>query len=77
MKNEKETSNLNFNVHLFGKPEKHFGLCFKSQLQYKNKNQNFVSNFAFQFILDKKKWHFRYMEWSPGQRHLFVFIYLY
>ena len=55
MKNEKETSNLNFNVHLFGKPEKHFGLCFKSQLQYKNKNQNFISNFAFLFILDKKK----------------------
>ena len=55
MKNEKETSNLNFNVHLFGKSENHFGLCFKSQLQYKNKNQNFISNFAFLFILDKKK----------------------
>ena len=28
----------------------HFVLCFASQLQYRNKNQNFVSSFVFQFI---------------------------
>ena len=25
-------------------------LCFMSQLQYRNENQNFISNFVFQFI---------------------------
>ena len=50
MKNEKRTSNLNFNVQLFWKSKNHFVLCFTSQLQHKNKNQNFISNFTFQFI---------------------------
>ena len=50
MKNEKRTSNLNFNVQLFWKSKNHFILGFTSQLQYKNKNQNFISNFGFQFI---------------------------
>ena len=32
-----------------------------SQPQYRNKNQNFISNFVFQFI-EKTKWHFRYTD---------------
>ena len=28
----------------------YFVSCFMSQLQYRNKNQKFISNFAFQFI---------------------------
>ena len=32
-----------------------------SQLQYRNENQNFLSNFVFQFI-KKMKWHFRYKD---------------
>ena len=50
MKNEKQTSNLNFNVQLFWKSENHLFWCFLSQLQYGNENQNFISNFTFQFI---------------------------
>ena len=33
--------------------------CFMYQLQYRNKNENFISNFAVQFI-KKTKCHFRY-----------------
>ena len=50
MKNEKQTSNLNFNVQLFGKSKNHLFWCFLSQLQYRNENQNLISNFIFQFI---------------------------
>ena len=50
-----KTSNLNFNVQLFWKSKNHFVLCFTSQLRCKNKNQNFISNFAFQFIGKKKR----------------------
>ena len=32
-----------------------------SQFQYRNKNQNFISNFVFQFI-KKTKWHFGYTD---------------
>ena len=32
-----------------------------SQLQYRNENQNFISNFVFQFI-KKAKWHFSYTD---------------
>ena len=31
-------------------------LCFISQIQYRNEDQNFKSNTAFQFI-KKTKWH--------------------
>ena len=62
MKNEKQTSNLNFNVQLFWKLKHHLFWCFLSQLQYTNENQNFLSNFLFQFI-KKMKWHFRYTNW--------------
>ena len=54
MKNEKQTSNLNFNVQLFWKSENHLFWCFLSQLQYRNKNQNLISNFIFQFIKKNK-----------------------
>ena len=50
-------SNLNFNVQLFWKSKNHLFWCFLSQLQYRNENQNFFSNFIFQFI-KKTKWHF-------------------
>ena len=60
MKNGKQISSFNFNVHLFWKSKYHLVLCFMSQLQYRNKNQNFISNFVFQFI-KKAKWHFGYM----------------
>ena len=33
-----------------------------SQLQYRNENQNYLSNFIFQFI-KKTKWHFGYTDW--------------
>ena len=36
-------------------------LCFMSQFQCRNKNQNFISNFIFQFI-KKTKWHFGYTD---------------
>ena len=65
MKNEKQTSNLNFNVQLFWKSEHRLFWCFRSQLQYKNENQNFISNFIFQFI-KKPKWHFGYTEWDSN-----------
>ena len=61
MKNEKRTSNLNFNVQLFLKWKNGLVLFFMSQLQYRNENQNFISNFVFQFI-KKTKWHFRYRD---------------
>ena len=61
MKNEKQTSNLNFNVQLFWKLKNHLFWCFLSQLQYRNENQNFLSNFIFQFI-KKTKRHFRYTD---------------
>ena len=32
-----------------------------SQSQYRNKNQDFISNFVFQFI-KKTKWHFGYTD---------------
>ena len=32
-----------------------------SQLQHRNENQNFISNFVLQFI-KKTKWHFRYTD---------------
>ena len=53
-KNEKQTSNLNFNVQIFWKSKNHLVWCFLSQLHYRNENQNFISNFVFQFI---KKWN--------------------
>ena len=61
MKNEKQTSNLNFNVQLFRKSENHLFWCFLSQLQYRNENENFISNFIFQLI-KKTKWHFGYTD---------------
>ena len=61
MKNEKQTSNLNFNVQLFWKSEKHLFWCFLFQFQYRNENQNFISNFVFQFI-KKTKWQFGYTD---------------
>ena len=64
MKNEKQTSNLNFNVQLFLKSKNHLVLRFMSQLLYREENQNFVSNFVFQFI-KKTKWHFRYTDSLP------------
>ena len=54
MKNEKRTSDLNFNVQLFRKWEIHLPLCFMSQLQYRNENQNFISDFVFQVIKKSK-----------------------
>ena len=36
-------------------------LIFLSQLQYRNENQNVISNFIFQFI-KKAKWHFGYTD---------------
>ena len=54
MKNEKQTSNLNFNVQLFRKSENHLFWCFLSQLQYRNENQKVISNFIFQFIKKKR-----------------------
>ena len=62
MKNEKQTSNLNFNVQLFWKSENHLFWCFLSQLQYKNENPNFISNFISEFI-KKAKWYFGYTDW--------------
>ena len=38
-------------------------LMFLSQFQYRNENQNFISNFIFQFI-KKTKWHFGYTDSS-------------
>ena len=67
MKNEKQTSNLNFNVQRFWKSENHLFWCFLSQLQYRNENQNFISNFIFQFI-KKSKWHFGCTDYHTSQR---------
>ena len=36
-------------------------LMFLSQFQYRNENQNFISNFIFQFI-KKTKWHFGFTD---------------
>ena len=52
MKNEKQTSNLNFNVQLIWKSENHRFWCFLSQLQYKNENQNLLISY---FNLSKKR----------------------
>ena len=41
---------MNFSVQLFWKLENHLFWCFLSQLQYRNENQNLISNFIFQFI---------------------------
>ena len=46
----------------------HGFLCFMSQLQYRNENQNFVSNFVFQFI-KKMKWHFGYTDCLLGLKY--------
>ena len=51
MKNEKQTSNFNFNVQLFLKSENHSN----------RNNQSFISNFIFQFI-KKRKWDFGYTD---------------
>ena len=50
MKNEKQTSNLNFSVQLFRKSKNHLILCFMSQVWHRNENPNIISNFVFQFI---------------------------
>ena len=46
MKNEKQTSNLNFNVQLFWNLENYLFWCFLSQLQYRIQNQNFIFNLS-------------------------------
>ena len=51
-KNKQRTSNLNSNVQVFSKSKNHLVWCAMSQL-HKNENQNFVSNFVFQFT---KEW---------------------
>ena len=61
MKNEKQTSNLSFNVQLFQKSENNLFWCFLSELQYWNENQNYISNFIFQ-LMKKTKWHFGYTD---------------
>ena len=55
MKNEKQTSNLNVNVQLFLKSENHLFWCFLSQLQYRNEDQKFISNFIFQLTKKQKQ----------------------
>ena len=40
---------------LFWKSKNHLFWCFLSQLQYRNENQNYISNFIFQFIKKKKR----------------------
>ena len=52
---KKRLSNLTFNVQLFWKLKNHLVLCFMSQLQKKNKSQNFIFNFVFQFIKKTKQ----------------------
>ena len=39
-------------------------MFYVSKFQYRNKNQNFISNFVFQFI-KKTKWHFGYTDFTP------------
>ena len=55
MKNQKQTSNLNFKVQLFEKSENHLFWCFLSKVQCRNENQNYISNFIFQFIKKRKR----------------------
>ena len=40
-----------------------------SQLQYRNENQNFISNFVFKFI-KKMKWHLRYTDFYFEKRKI-------
>ena len=54
MKNKKRTSNLNFKVQLFQKSKNRFISCYLSEIQYKNKNRNFIPDFAFQFTQKPK-----------------------
>ena len=54
MKNEKQTSNLNFNVHLFWKSKNHLFWCFLSQLQYKTKIKIL---FLISYFNLSKKWN--------------------
>ena len=49
---KKHTSNLNFNVQLSWKSKYHLVLCFMSQLQHRNENQNFLISHS---ILSKKQ----------------------
>ena len=62
MKNEKRTLNLNFNAQLFWKSKNYLVSFFISQLLYRNDNQNFLSNFVYQFM-KKIKLHFRYTDY--------------
>ena len=39
-------------------------MFYVSKFQYRNKNQNFISNFVFQFT-KKTKWHFGYTDFTP------------
>ena len=43
---------------------------FVSQLQYRNENQIFISNFVFQFN-KKMKWHIRYTDFSDHKNTAF------
>ena len=62
MKNEKQTSNLNFNVQLFWKSENHLFWCFLSQLQYRKEIMKFLISY---FNLSKTtKWCFGYTDWQ-------------
>ena len=68
---------MNFNVQLFWKLENHLFWCFLSQLQYRNENQNFISNFISQFI-KKTNLYFGYTDldafcaFKPKSKRLFV-----
>ena len=81
MKNGKRNSNLNFNAQLFWKSKNHLVWCFISQPKYWKENQNFISNFAFQFI-KKMLWRFRYTDSSTvgifffSEKELFSWTYL-
>ena len=46
-----------------------------SKLQYRNKNQNYISNFIFQFIKkkNKTKWHFGNTDYVNLHVHDFTF----
>ena len=70
MKNKERAANLNLNVQLFWKSKNLLVLCFMSQLQYRNENQNFISNFVFRFI-EKTKWHFWYTDLLAATSYFF------
>ena len=61
MKNEKHTSNSNFNIQLFWRLEDDLFWYFLSQLLYRNENQTLflISHFN---LSKKTKWHFGYTE---------------